>query len=251
VSGGRATFRRLVVAFGVSRDGLAALGTWADLAARLQADLSGLFVEDADLMRMAALPFAQVIGIGSVARAVDAPTFARLMRRAAADARLALEAQAEPRALRCSFRTVRGGAAAALLENVERGDLVVLEHTAFGVAAWRALRDCHASVLYLRPEARHGRDVFVLEGDSAAGVRAVATQLAAASGRVLSVLRDDGPGRVGAGTPGAAPARPSGLLRGVRGAIVVASPEALAAELRGRALDPADPGCSILLVRDG
>ncbi|MBY0278304.1 hypothetical protein K2Z84_23495, partial [Candidatus Binatia bacterium] len=84
------TFRRLVVALGASRDGLASLATWADLAARMRADLAGLFVEDEELQRMAGLPFARVVAPGTVARAFDPQTCERLMRSAAAAARAAV-----------------------------------------------------------------------------------------------------------------------------------------------------------------
>ena len=264
-------FRRLVVALGASRDSLATLATWADLASRLRASLDGLFVEDADLQRMAGLPFARVVAPGTVARAFDPETFERLMRSAAATARAALEAEARLRAVPCSFRTVRGDATAALGESVSHGDLIVVEHASFGAATWRAARACGGSVLYLGPEARKGGEVLllardVIDGGAAAGaLLAAASQLAAASGRVLVLLLHDGDGERHRRAEDVLARRPSGVavrmrmvdapasrlantVRGVRGGILVASREALA-ELFADGGPDEDPGCSVLLLQ--
>lgn len=259
------TFRRLVVALGASRASLATLGTWADLAARLRADLAGLFVEDADLMRMAGLPFARVVGFGSVVRTFDAETYERLLRSAQAEARALLETLARERSLAWSFRAVRGAVATTLVANVESGDLVVLEHAVFGAAAVHALRAGGASVLYLRPDVQRGREVFVVASDGEDPALAAAAQLAAASGRRLTILvRGDGPERERAAAASAARVVPAGLpvrvldvptgvplarvLEHERGAILVASAETAADVLGASEDEPALP-FSLLLVR--
>lgn len=264
------TFRRLVVALGASRDSLATLPTWADLASRLRASLDGLFVEDADLQRMAGLPFARVVAPGTVARAFDPETFERLMRSAAANARAALEAEARLRSVPCSFRTVRGVAAAALGDGVAHGDLIVVEHASFGAAAWRVARACRGSVLYLRPEARKGGEVLllardVIDGGAAAdALLGAATQLAAASARPLVLLLHDGDGERRRRAEDALPRRETGVaarvrtldadvaglaavVRGALGGILVATPEALAELFADGGLEE-DPGCSVLLL---
>lgn len=266
-----ATFRRLVVALGASRDSLATLATWAELAARLRADLEGLFVEDADLQRMAGLPFARLVAPGTVARTFDPETFERLMRSAAATARAAVEAEARLRAVPCSFRTVRGVAAAALPESVAHGDLIVVEHADFGAAAWQVVRACRGSVLYLRPEARKGGEVLVLardvidDGAASDALLGAAVQLADVSARPLVLLVHDGDGErrrraeeaLARRAPGiaarvrtldASALRVADVVRGVRGAILVASPASLAELLADGGLDAA-PGCSVLLVQ--
>ena len=48
---------RILVALDASASGRAALAGAAALAAELQAELLGLFVEDANLLRLASLPF--------------------------------------------------------------------------------------------------------------------------------------------------------------------------------------------------
>jgi len=257
-------FRRLVVALGASRESLAALGTWFDLAARLRAEMAGLFVEDADLARMAALPFTRVVGFGSVARDFDPPTWERLLRGLEEEARRSLDELARRRALPCSFRAVRGAAATALLENVGRGDLVVLEHAVFGRAAVQALEvleACEASVLYLRPEARTGREVFVEAGDGA-GPLATAAHLAAASGRGLAVIVRGADGEreraavasVRRLAPPDVPVRAvtvgqhvrlAASLREERGAILVSFADALERPASGAD----EQACSLLVVR--
>ncbi len=54
--------QRILLALDASPQSVAALDTATELAGRLGAELTGLFVEDTDLLRMAALPFAAEIG---------------------------------------------------------------------------------------------------------------------------------------------------------------------------------------------
>ena len=216
---------------------------------------------------MAGLPFARVVAPGTTARPFDADTFERLMRSAAASARAAVETQARRRAIPFSFRVVRGVAAAALPEHVAHGDLVVVEHAAFGAAAWRALRTSRGSVLYLRPEARHGGEVLVLARDvldesaGADDLLQAAAQLAAASGRPLVLLLHDGDDERRQRAEDVLARRATGVTRRVRevtaagplrevvrGAILVVSPAALAGLHASGRIDE-EPGCSVLLVQ--
>ncbi|MEW6272207.1 MAG: hypothetical protein AB1689_23235 [Thermodesulfobacteriota bacterium] len=265
-------FRRLVIALGASRDSLARLELWADLASRLGADLSGLFVEDADLLRMAALPFATVVGTDSVPRALDMPTLERLLRRAAAEARAALEAHAARRAVRWSFESIRAGAAGEVVGSVGSEDLVIVEAAAFGPTSRAALLGCTASVLYLRPQAPLARRVLVaVRGDGGAedeALLATAAHLAAASGAVLSVLVPEGDGareravrealaRVLGTETGLEvevlrgdAARLERLLEEERGAVLVSAEELGPGRAEvGVALE--EMACSVLLVRRG
>ncbi len=58
----RAPIRRILVALDASGASLAALDAAARLAATLEAELLGLFVEDEDLLRLAGLPCAREVG---------------------------------------------------------------------------------------------------------------------------------------------------------------------------------------------
>jgi nucleotide-binding universal stress UspA family protein len=54
--------KRIVIAIDASPTSLAALEATAELAARWDAEILGVFVEDTDLLRMATLPFAGEVG---------------------------------------------------------------------------------------------------------------------------------------------------------------------------------------------
>jgi len=88
----------------------------ADLADRVDAELVGLFVEDQDLLRFAALPFAHEIGFPSAQRRpMDVTSVERTLRAHAAEAERALASALERSAARWSFRVARGFAATELL----------------------------------------------------------------------------------------------------------------------------------------
>jgi hypothetical protein len=91
----------------------------ARLAKEMQAELLGLFIEDAELLRFAALPFAAEVGYPSAARrSVDLAAVERALQHQAALLRKALAASLGEHAW--SFRVARtspaGAVAAALAE---------------------------------------------------------------------------------------------------------------------------------------
>jgi len=102
-----------------------ALDAVVETAAALEAELTGLFVEDVGLLHFAGLPFAREIG-GFSARALDVRTMERRLRSQAEEARRALAAAAEGKPLRWSFRIERGSLAAQVRGALAEADLVVL-----------------------------------------------------------------------------------------------------------------------------
>ena len=93
-----------------------ALQAAAALAGSMDAELVGLFVEDAELLRFAALPFALEIGFASAQRRrLDVTEVERSLRAHAAEAERTLASTAERSAIRWSFRVARGVAARELL----------------------------------------------------------------------------------------------------------------------------------------
>lgn len=102
-----------------------ALDAVAEAAAALEAELTGLFVENEELLHFAGLPFAREIGVFS-AQALDVRTMERRLRHQAEEARRALAAATEGKPLRWSFRIERGSLPAQVRSAVADADLVVL-----------------------------------------------------------------------------------------------------------------------------
>ena len=132
-----ASIRRILVALDASISGLSALEAAVALASRLEAELIGLFVEDADLLKLAALPFAREVGFPSARRRrLGSVEMERSLRAQASRAEAALIAAAERRSVRCSFRVVRGRVAEQVLEAATEVDLLALGRAQ--PRAWRA-----------------------------------------------------------------------------------------------------------------
>ncbi|MEJ2343030.1 MAG: universal stress protein [Gemmatimonadales bacterium] len=88
------SIRRIVVALDASRSSLAALEAAAELAAAVNAELAGLFVEDENLVRLAGLPLAREFDrISERPRSMDTAQLRRHMARQAQQARRALSQQ--------------------------------------------------------------------------------------------------------------------------------------------------------------
>lgn len=119
--------RRVVVVFEPSPRGEAALTAAAGLAARLSAELAGLFIEDVNLVRMAALPFAQELGrVSAMLRPICAEEIEREFRLQAERARRELEAAAIALQLGWSFEAVRGTGLRPVFDLARDLDLVVV-----------------------------------------------------------------------------------------------------------------------------
>ena len=123
----RAGFRRILVALDASRESDAALAAAAELAKHLDAELMGLFIEDIDLLNLAALPFSREVPVLSLSgRELDPERVERELRSKAAAARRALAALADELHLQWSFRIARGHVDAELLTASQEADLVAV-----------------------------------------------------------------------------------------------------------------------------
>lgn len=99
----------------------------ARLAAALEADLHGLFIEDADVFRMAELPGAWEMSYPKAAeRRIQLEDLESAYRRRAAEARESLFAIAQAAQVRCSFEVMRGRRSHCLLSAAPEPDVVVL-----------------------------------------------------------------------------------------------------------------------------
>lgn len=187
------------------------------LARLLSAELSGVFVEDDDLLRSAALPFAAEIPLGGGdPRALDVAGLERALRMTARRVEEELERAAERARVRWTFRVVRGRRLPAVMAEAGVDDLLVLARTPHNPAEQRQAAVAHTiAVLFDGSEAaRHavalaarlvgddGRDLLLLDvappGDSEAArewlearqIRVARHPLAELTAqRVLSALR--------------------------------------------------------------
>lgn len=123
--------RRILVALDAAAHDPALLDAAAALAARLEAELIGLFVEDLNLLRSAGLPFVrQVSFLTACAEEFDAPTTERELRVMAERAERRLAAAAHENGVKYSFRVVRGHVAHEVSAAAEEADLVIVEESA-------------------------------------------------------------------------------------------------------------------------
>lgn len=119
--------RRILVAVDTSAHSLAALDAAARLAASMQAELAGLFVEDVNLLRLAALPFAKELRWPSSARRrLDEVRMQRELQLMASQARRALAKAAEEAEAEWTFRVVRGTVSEEVLNAAVEADLLSL-----------------------------------------------------------------------------------------------------------------------------
>ena len=121
------TFRRILVPLDDPASSADALSAAAALAARVGAHLEGLFVEDVNLLRAAALPFAAVVVVPSgTLQRVDRARVEAQLRAVAEAARAALAGAATALQIAWSFRVERGELTVAIVEAATSADLVVV-----------------------------------------------------------------------------------------------------------------------------
>jgi hypothetical protein len=169
-----------------------------ELAVRLEAELSGLFVEDTALLRSSALPFVRQVHLSSgAAGALDPTRIERDLRLAAERARATLARGAEARRLRWSFRTGRGELLRELAREAGAADLVVLRRDWRASAAARLLSaagraelglDTGGVLLARGPRRRGSAIVVALAGGEPSRPALLAAARLAGSDRPLVVL---------------------------------------------------------------
>jgi nucleotide-binding universal stress UspA family protein len=192
------TARRILVGVDASAASLDALVAAVALAARLGSQLAGLFVEDEDLLRLAALPFGDVVRVpGGGRERLDRASAEAALRAVASHARSALERAASAHHLAWSFRVARGRVAHELLAAAEAADLVVLgaaghgrpSRGAVGATARAAAARARPSVLLLARGSRLGGHVLAVDDGTPGGTRALAAaRLLAPEDRQPSVV---------------------------------------------------------------
>ena len=132
------TIFRVLVALDASVRDLSALEATADLAGGIPVELLGLFVEDINLLRLAALPFAREVAYGSAGdRPFDVQSLERDFRTQAERLRRSLALEAYRLRGTWSFRVVRGDLAVELTQAARDVDLLVFGEAAGAFASLR------------------------------------------------------------------------------------------------------------------
>jgi nucleotide-binding universal stress UspA family protein len=168
---------RVVVPLDAASEHRTAIETAARLAARAEAPLHGIFVEDEDLLRLASLPFARQFTLGAAAEPLTTEHIELHLQVAAERARRELFAAAKHHGVACSFEIVRGASASALAGASPR-DLVVAGGLTRPIAG------------HFRVEWRWWSLIEAAPGEAAPGLFMLARQAWGASGAVVMLLRD-------------------------------------------------------------
>ncbi len=162
---------RILVALDTSPHSLAALEAASEWAAVLEAELIALFVEDAELLRLANLPGArELLYAGQSEKAVDGRAMERALKAEAEQIRRSLQRIAGRRQVQWSFRVVRGQVASEVLAAAEEADLIVMgqagrrpgPRTRVGSTARAVVAHSSRTVAFMQPGARLTRPVVVV-----------------------------------------------------------------------------------------
>jgi nucleotide-binding universal stress UspA family protein len=189
------TIRRILVALDASPDSLAAVEASAALAAALEAELIGLYVEDVNVLRLVGRATATEIDfLSGRPRPLGRRDLERQLRGQASRARRTLEKAARSLSVRWSFRTTRGRVPAELRS--AEADLITLGVRGHGPGRGpgstvrELLEVAGAPVLVTRRGVRIGGTVHVLHDGGATGERAVeiAARVARGGAGALTVL---------------------------------------------------------------
>lgn len=191
--------RRILVALDVSAHSQAALEAAANVAALLEAELVGIFVEDINLLRVAQLPFVQEVCFPMAeVRDIGVSQMERHWRSQANEARRQLGEMAAERRVKWSFRVVRGPVSDELLTAALDMDLLALgrlgrsssRRAQLGSTARKAIYEGSGPVLLMHAGIDLEQPVLVIFDGSDASYRAldVAATLALTSGHLRILI---------------------------------------------------------------
>ena len=194
-----APIRRILLALDTATHSLAAVEATTALAARLDAELHALFVEDINLLRLAALPFARETRLTSATtRRLQNPDMENALRAEATRAQATLATVATRLHVRWSFQVTRGQVAAQVRAAAMEADIVAFTFPG-GVPAGlthvvatmeTVMRGAPCPLLMLPPGAGIRPPFVVIYDGSPASARALqlAAQLAQAEATGVTVL---------------------------------------------------------------
>lgn len=142
------TPRRILLLLDASPEGRACATATAELAAAFEAEVEGLFVEDAEALALARHPASRQLDVltGRL-RAPDGSEFERRLRVQAQRMRRALSAAARPHGVPWSFRVERGSAIDRLREAVAGADMITIRRGTGALGGDTTLEGAVASLL--------------------------------------------------------------------------------------------------------
>ncbi len=157
--------KRILVALDTSSHSLAALQAAVELAARFRAELEGLFVEDASLLRSADHAFSREIGLFSGrSRQIDRQGLERQIRAHGHWARRVFTSAGQQASIEQQFSVVRGEVAAEVLSRAAGSDVLILGRRSRSLILRGALGSTTRAVL-----TRVSRTALIVEEGSCVG----------------------------------------------------------------------------------
>jgi len=124
---GKLPYRRLLLGFNHHAECRAVFDFAADVSRIADAELTGIFVEDQDLLDMSRLPFSmELLAASRQTRNLDFESIERDLRAIAMQMQNALRKLAERAQRHYSFHTVRGHLLRTLVSQADPGDLILL-----------------------------------------------------------------------------------------------------------------------------
>jgi len=191
------TIRRILVALDASPHSLAALDAAIELAARFEAELEGLYVEDINLLRLAELPFVREVGLYSThRRRLDMQELERQLRAQTARIQRSFRGATAQAEITCTFRVSRGAVVSEVVSAASGSDVVILGRSGWtltpsrrlGSTVRQILNQATGMALILKEGSRLSPPVLVVYDGSSLGRKAL--------GAALSLLEAGDPLRV-------------------------------------------------------
>jgi nucleotide-binding universal stress UspA family protein len=175
-------FRRILLPLDVSRDSLCALDVAFSLAAALRGEVTGVFIEDADLLAAVGMPFAREVGsFSGISKRIRGADLEDGFRVVADKARDAVIQAGRKLKVPTSFRVVRGDVCDEILTAAADADLVILGKAGWSAGAVRTpgstclsvLSRSRIPVLIAEHGTRFGPPIMVVHDKTEAGHRAM------------------------------------------------------------------------------
>jgi len=191
--------KRILIALNAPLDNLEVIKNSVKIATRLRAEMAGLFIEDINLLRLAALPLAYEVSYGSRAcRCLDSASMERSLESQAKATREKLSAAAGQVKIPWSFQVKRGHVIDEVLGSVLSADLLILGNIEEALVSsanrvtitQQILLQSSCTVLVQRYKVNQWRPVVVYFDDSALSQRALilGAQLARAGSHALAII---------------------------------------------------------------